>query len=181
MTSLNQLVILKPAFLDGHNWDPTLESARIDELLKRLPHHIKGYTKIALGHYFPNIEGIAHSYQTAQETLVIGKQFNNEERKYLFEDYSLQVLLSGLKHNWRGEILSSHYQQLQSADNKGSLRKTLASYITHFGDLQQCANALHIHRNTLRYRLDKIQHITQLDIHALDGLFRLYLGQLIAD
>jgi carbohydrate diacid regulator len=181
MTSLNQLVILKPAFLDGHNWDPTLESARIDELLKRLPHHIKGCTKIALGHYFPNIDGIAHSYQTAQETLVIGKQFNNEERKYLFEDYSLQVLLSGLKHNWRGEILSSHYQQLQSADNKGSLRKTLAAYITHFGDLQQCANALHIHRNTLRYRLDKIQHITQLDIHALDGLFRLYLGQLIAD
>ncbi|NLQ17152.1 CdaR family transcriptional regulator [Marinomonas sp. M1K-6] len=181
MTSLNQLVILKPALLDGKQWDPILESTRIDSLLKRLPAHLKDRIKIALGHYFPSIEGIAHSYQTAQETLSIGKQMNSEERKYLFEDYSLQVLLSGLKHNWRGEVLSSHYKQLQSVDKKGVLRKTLAAYTTHFGDLQHCANALHIHRNTLRYRLDKIQAITHVDIHTLDGLFSLYLGQLITD
>lgn len=181
MTSLNQLVILKPAFLDGKHWDPILESTRIDSLLNRLPTHLKECTKIALGHYFPSIEGIAHSYQTAQETLLIGKKMKSEDKKYLFEDYSLQVLLSGLKHNWRGDVLSSHYQQLQSVDNKGLLRKTLATYITHFGDLQHCANALHIHRNTLRYRLDKIQAITQVDIHSLDGLFSLYLGQLITD
>lgn len=109
----------------------------------------------------------------------LGKQLNPEGTKYLFEDYSLQVLLSGLKHDWRGQALASPYQQLTQADKNGQLRKTLAAYITHFGDAQQCANALFIHRNTLRYRLDKIQQLTKTDIQSLHGLLSLYLGQLL--
>ena len=89
------------------------------------------------------------------------------------------MLLSGLKHDWRGQALASPYQQLTQADKNGQLRKTLAAYITHFGDAQQCANALFIHRNTLRYRLDKIQQLTKTDIQSLHGLLSLYLGQLL--
>ncbi|MEJ6519076.1 sugar diacid recognition domain-containing protein [Shewanella bicestrii] len=179
MTSMSQLVILKPAFLDGKQWDPELENQRIDKLLQRLPAQMDLNFKIALGHFFPEKGGIARSYQTAQETLNLGKQLNPEGTKYLFEDYSLQVLLSGLKHDWRGQALASPYQQLAKADKNGQLRKTLAAYITHFGDAQQCANTLFIHRNTLRYRLDKIQQLTKSDIHSLHGLLSLYLGQLI--
>jgi len=179
MTSMSQLVILKPAFLDGKQWDPELENQRIDKLLQRLPAQMDLNFKIALGHFFPEKGGIARSYQTAQETLSIGKQLNPEGTKYLFEDYSLQVLLSGLKHDWRGQALTNAYQQLAKADKNGQLRKTLAAYITHFGDAQQCADALFIHRNTLRYRLDKIQQLTKTDIHSLHGLLSLYLGQLI--
>lgn len=179
MTSMSQLVILKPAFLDGKQWDPELENQRIDKLLQRLPAQMDLHFKIALGHFFPEKGGITRSYQTAQETLTLGKQLNPEANKYLFETYSLQVLLAGLKHDWRGQALASPYQQLAKADKNGQLRKTLAAYITHFGDAQQCANALFIHRNTLRYRLDKIQQITQADIQSLHGLLSLYLGQLI--
>ena len=179
MTSMSQLVILKPAFLDGKQWDPELENQRIDKLLQRLPAQMDLNFKIALGHFFPEKGGIARSYQTAQETLNIGKQLNPEGTKYLFEDYSLQVLLAGLKHDWRGQALAMPYQQLAKADKNGQLRKTLAAYITHFGDAQQCANALFIHRNTLRYRLDKIQQLTKTDIQSLHGLLSLYLGQLI--
>ncbi|PIW60321.1 sugar diacid recognition domain-containing protein [Shewanella sp. CG12_big_fil_rev_8_21_14_0_65_47_15] len=179
MTSMSQLVILKPAFLDGKQWDPELENQRIDKLLQRLPAQMDLNFKIALGHFFPEKGGIARSYQTAQETLALGKQLNAEGNKYLFEDYSLQVLLAGLKHDWRGQALATPYQQLTKADKNGQLRKTLAAYITHFGDAQQCANALFIHRNTLRYRLDKIQQLTKTDIQSLHGLLSLYLGQLI--
>lgn len=179
MTSMSQLVILKPAFLDGKQWDPELENQRIDKLLQRLPAQMDLNFKIALGHFFPEKGGIARSYQTALETLSLGKQLHPGGTKYLFEDYSLQVLLAGLKHDWRGQALATPYQQLAKADKNGQLRKTLAAYITHFGDAQQCANALFIHRNTLRYRLDKIQHLTKTDIQSLHGLLSLYLGQLI--
>lgn len=179
MTSMSQLVILKPAFLDGKQWDPELENQRIDKLLQRLPAQMDLNFKIALGHFFPEKGGIARSYQTALETLSLGKQLHPGGTKYLFEDYSLQVLLAGLKHDWRGQALATPYQQLAKADKNGQLRKTLAAYITHFGDAQQCANALFIHRNTLRYRLDKIQQLTKTDIQSLHGLLSLYLGQLI--
>ncbi|QYJ77732.1 sugar diacid recognition domain-containing protein [Shewanella acanthi] len=179
MTSMSQLVILKPAFLDGKQWDPELENQRIDKLLQRLPAQMGLDFKIALGHFFPETGGIARSYQTAQETLLLGKQLHPQAEKYLFEDYALQVLLSGLKQDWRGQVLSTPYQQLVKADKNGQLRKTLAAYINHFGDTQKCANTLFIHRNTLRYRLDKIQQITKADLQSLHGLLSLYLGQLI--
>lgn len=179
MTSMSQLVILKPAFLDGKQWDPELENQRIDKLLQRLPAQMDLSFKIALGHFFPEQGGIARSYQTAQETLSLGKQLQPTSNKYLFRDFSLQVLLAGLKLDWRGQTLAAPYQALTLKDRNGQLRKTLAAYITHFGDAQKCANALFIHRNTLRYRLDKIAQLTQTDIQSLHGLLSLYLGQLI--
>ncbi|ABV88023.1 sugar diacid recognition domain-containing protein [Shewanella pealeana] len=179
MASMTELVILKPAFLDGKTWDPNLESERIDQLLIRLPKELNSRLKISLGHFFSNPEEINRSYQTALETLAIGQQLHPEQSKYLYEDYSLQVLLSALKDSWRGKELLCPYQALLSADKNGQLVKTLTAYLQHFGDLQQCANVLFIHRNTLRYRLDKIQQITGANINQLDGLLQLYIGQVM--
>ncbi|CAM3898851.1 sugar diacid recognition domain-containing protein [Shewanella aquimarina] len=179
MTSMTQLVILKPAFLDGKAWSAEAESLRIDRLLKRLPSELSARLKIALGHYFPNTMDINRSYQTALETLNFGQQLQPERSKYLYEDHALLVMLSGLKHDWRGEQLLRPFQRLIDKDKNALLRRTLASYLGHFGDQQACAKALFIHRNTLRYRLDKIAQITQVDIHKLDGLLQLYLGQVL--
>ncbi|MDR8523209.1 sugar diacid recognition domain-containing protein [Shewanella fidelis] len=181
MTSMTELVILKPAFLDGKAWDPALESERIDQLLARLPTRLASRLKISLGHFFPATEDLNRSYQTAIETLAIGQQIRPEQNKYLYEDYSLSVLLSALKDSWRGKELLSPYQALLCADKNGQLVKTLSAYLQHFGDLQQCANSLFIHRNTLRYRLDKIQRITGVNIDQLDGLLQLYIGQVVAN
>lgn len=179
MTSMTELVILKPAFLDGNKWDPQLESQRIDQLLTRIPTELNVRLKVSLGHFFPRPADISRSYTTAKETLVLGQQLRPCDNKYLYEDFSLLVLLSGLRGDWRGRELTMPYQALMNADKNGQLRKTLAAYLQHFGDLQQCANALFIHRNTLRYRLDKIQQLTGVDIQGLDGLLQLYLGQVL--
>ncbi|MCL1065370.1 helix-turn-helix domain-containing protein [Shewanella olleyana] len=179
MTSLNQLVILKPAYLDGKQWDPELESQRIDKLLKRIPANMELTLKIALGHFFLGIDGIAKSYRTAKETLAIGKSLHPDRNKYLYEDYSLQVIFTGLKQHWRGDALSAPYLKLVEADKNGVLQKTLSTYIQHIGDHKRCAEVLFIHRNTLRYRLDKIQQITGTNLQEFHHLLNLYLGQIM--
>lgn len=179
MISMTELVILKPAFLDGKAWDAQLESQRIDQLITRLPIELRSRLKISLGHFFPKPQEINRSYQTALETLSIGRQMQPESSKYLYEDFSLLVLLSSLKCNWRGKELISPYQSLIDADKNGQLTKTLTCYLQHFGDQQQCANALFIHRNTLRYRLEKIETITGNNLQKLDDLLQLYLGQVL--
>ncbi|MPY21415.1 helix-turn-helix domain-containing protein [Shewanella sp. YLB-07] len=166
--------------MDGNKWDPHLESQRIDQLLTRIPEELNIRLKIALGHFFPTPADISRSYITARETLALGQQLRPNESKYLYEDFSLLVLLSGLRGNWRGQELTTPYQTLVNGDKNGQLIKTLTAYLQHFGDLQQCANELFIHRNTLRYRLDKIQQLTGADIQELDGLLQLYLGQVLS-
>ncbi|KFZ38089.1 CdaR family transcriptional regulator [Shewanella mangrovi] len=180
MTAMDQLVILKPAFLDGKSWDPQLEDQRIEKLLVRLPPDTKGRLKIALGHYFSGAGGLQRSYQTACETLTLGKQSAPEQTKYLYQEHALSVLLSGLSHDWRGQELATPFIKLQAQDRRGVLVKTLRVYLQHFDDQQRCAEALYIHRNTLRYRLEKIAEISGIDIASLDGLLQLYLGDVLS-
>ena len=135
--------------------------------------------KIALGHYFPAATDIHHSYQTAKETLRFGMQMQPKQSKYLFEDFSLLVMLSGLKQDWRGQQLLTPFNKLIAQDSNQQLRKTLVAYLTHLGDQGACAKQLYIHRNTLRYRLDKISQITGVELNKIDGLLQLYLGQIL--
>jgi carbohydrate diacid regulator len=60
--------------------------------------------------------------------------------------------------------------------------QTLRSWCEHSGQIQTCADALGLHRNTLRYRMDRISEITEMDLNKLDDVVVLYLGvQLMSD
>nr|WP_298769851.1 sugar diacid recognition domain-containing protein [uncultured Shewanella sp.] len=180
ITSLTELVILKPTAVGTKGWSTERESQRIDSLLKRLPIHLKSRVKIALGQYFPNPQDLHLSYKTAKETLLIGIKTNPTSHKYVFEHYTLQVLLSDLKHHWQGKELLRPYEKLVQYDKNQKLIKTLYVYLSHFGDQQACANALFIHRNTLRYRLEKIEEITGISVKSLEGVCLLYISQLLS-
>jgi carbohydrate diacid regulator len=55
-------------------------------------------------------------------------------------------------------------------------RRTLRSWCDHDGQSQACADALGIHRNSLRYRMERIAELSGVDPLRLDGMLALYLG-----
>jgi sugar diacid utilization regulator len=62
---------------------------------------------------------------------------------------------------------------LVAADPEGRLTDTLEAYLRSGGAGSATAKALHIHRTTLYYRLDRVREVTGLDID--DGEIRLLL------
>lgn len=54
--------------------------------------------------------------------------------------------------------------------------KTLDIYLSERNDINKTAKRLHLHRNTLIYRLGKIKEITALDVNALDSAWKLQIG-----
>ncbi len=76
--------------------------------------------------------------------------------------------------------LSTYYRELLAPLNRydsehgGDLVKTLAIYLQHGGNATHAANALFLHRNSLRYRLARIQALLHMDPDAPDT--RLALG-----
>lgn len=63
---------------------------------------------------------------------------------------------------------------------EAELAHTLRIYIEEGGDLQRIVDRLFIHRNTLRYRLDKIQALTGKDPRHVKQLMELYMVQLMS-
>ncbi|CDQ42020.1 Sugar diacid regulator [Virgibacillus salexigens] len=56
------------------------------------------------------------------------------------------------------------------------LMHTLNSWFEHDMQMQVTADHLHIHKNTLTYRLNRIASWTQLDLKSIDDLMLLYIG-----
>jgi len=49
-------------------------------------------------------------------------------------------------------------------DHGTDYRRTLAAYLDHFGEPQRAAQALHVHPNTLRYRMRRLADVAPVDL-----------------
>lgn len=82
--------------------------------------------------------------------------------------------------------LVEHYRRLlkplhdYDQASGGDLVKTLDAYLRHGGNATQTADALYLHRNSVRYRLARIQALLGLDIAASDNRFALQVALLLA-
>ena len=65
---------------------------------------------------------------------------------------------------------------LLAHDAVGHLMRTLAAWFRHHSHPMATARALHIHRNTLDYRLQKIAELTGLDLDDTDDRLLLYVA-----
>lgn len=72
--------------------------------------------------------------------------------------------------------LASAWQKLKAADSRRVLCHTLKTYFDQNCDLSQTTKTLHIHTNTLRYRLQRVESITGLNINKLESMIQLYFG-----
>lgn len=60
--------------------------------------------------------------------------------------------------------------------HKGSLIETIDAYFVHHGNVSKTAEALYVHRNTLLYRLERIQELTNHDLDRAEMRLALHLA-----
>ncbi len=118
------------------------------------------------------------SQQQAQESWRLGREWNGTAVTY-FGDLEFYQLLTALRGNPEAaRFYRRNLGKLITHDeNRNSeLVQTLEAFFSCHGNLSQTATRLHIHRNTLTYRLDQISEITRLDLDDPDARFSLQLA-----
>lgn len=172
--SNSEVLVLKPISLEKNGWSKEKEQKRVEKLLKRINDEALFSVRIALGDYFPTLKGLQKSFISAKATLESTSQ--NAQISF-YQDHILSVLLYGLKaDDWRFRQLQAPLKLLLNADSKGVLVKTLTSFFENNCDMAKTSQALYIHRNTLRYRMEKIARITSLDTSNMNDKTRIYLA-----
>lgn len=127
---------------------------------------------------------IAANYQEVRTVLKLSKKMNGEGKIAFWSDFEIYLLLEKL-----GKPVERYYQMklgaLQEAKNYKELLATLKAYLDCQGNSMEAAKKLYIHRNTLRYRLQRIEKILGRDLMQADERFTLLLaikvGELIND
>ncbi|WP_330925956.1 CdaR family transcriptional regulator [Candidatus Sororendozoicomonas aggregata] len=175
LTEPNQFVLLHTVNrCDSRNQDQL--TSYLSSLKLRLSSVKNVSYKVALGRYIKGISGVRLSYQTAQEALRLGLQLLPDQPVYRYVDFQLDSLMLDLLPSWKGKEVQEHIRPLLLSDPKGCLQKTLRVYINAQANPGVTAKKLHIHRNTLSYRLDKIQSLTERNPRDFSDLLLLHFA-----
>ncbi len=139
--------------------------------------HIKTEVLLFVGADTISAGGFPESYNSAIQLVTMGKML---DRPWMyFEHHILTISLLQQENTWYGKQLRTPMKKLYSEDKKNQLIKTLRAYILCNGEINRCADNIVIHRNTLRYRLDKVYEITGLNPHNFQELFTLFAGMVM--
>ena len=133
---------------------------------------------VGIGRPAASVREWLRSLDQARESWRMGCSWQASPVTY-FGDLGLYQLLTGLGGSGEAnrffrktvEPLISHDEE-----HNAELVETLEAFFACHGNLSQTAALLHIHRNTLTYRLQRISSITQIDLNDADARFSLQLG-----
>lgn len=172
----DHIVLLKKAIVKDSDWEPSHTVNQVEKWVAGWNKNQRLHCKAAIGGYHPGFEGISESYREALHTLHAGGKLDRNKAVYQYEEYKLPIFLARANQMGIGGELGPYYKRLEQQDRQGELLETLRMYIEENGDVNQTAGRLFIHRNTLRYRLERIADITGKDPKKVKDLLELYLS-----
>lgn len=121
--------------------------------------------RCGVGSSVSNLEGWRTSLREAGQALEMARRLGKAAPLF-YPDLSVYRLLFQLEHS--PEIISFQEESLGpllELEGSDELVHTLETYFEYNGNLSQAAEALFIHRNTLIYRIERIEAITNRDLN----------------
>ncbi len=135
--------------------------------------HLKNFN-IFLGNIYESREGINLSYKSAKELASLnffGKQI------YKASFYENERLFYNIKDCNLSNDYINIWQKLLNNDKNNILIETLITFYNNDLKQKETCEQLFIHRNTLKYRLDKIEAITTKNPKKIRGLVSLIISK----
>ncbi|TDV67715.1 sugar diacid recognition domain-containing protein [Pseudomonas sp. LP_7_YM] len=120
-----------------------------------------------------DLASLREACTAARDLLDYARHVQPQHRLLRLASHRLAVLFWRNRHDCLADSVAEPVRRLQG---NGQLLDTLRAWFDYSGESQTCADALGIHRNSLRYRLEKIAEVSGCDPYRTDDLLRLYVG-----
>jgi purine catabolism regulator len=148
------------------------------QLLADLDHPSQPVT-IGVGQVHADERSLRRSYEEAQEAAEIGRRMGPNARVLCFWELGLLDWLYRLGREVLDDnpyvgivaTLAAHDQRTE-----GDLVRTLEAYLDSGGALAKAAGILTVHRNTLLYRISRIEEIADVDLRNVEQRLNLHVA-----
>jgi|LSQX01.3.fsa_nt_gb hypothetical protein len=135
--------------------------------------------RFGISRVFHDISCVKHAFQEALDALMVGNIIAPTEMFYDFSHYSVYVLLQASNNRETLErFLHPAIPILQTLDKAGApnLLETLTVYLDSGQSIKTTAERMYLHRNSITYRMEKIQEAGALQLENVDTCFQLQLS-----
>ena len=123
---------------------------------------------IGLSSVVDNLKDLARAYKEAKISLEVGKVFDIEHPIMSYENLGIGRLIYQLPTTLCQLFLGEVFKKGSINELDGEIIETIKKFFENNLNVSETSRQLYVHRNTLVYRLDKIQKITGLDLRIFD-------------
>ncbi len=124
--------------------------------------------RVAMGTIVGEIKEVSRSYKEAKLALDVGKIFYNEKNIVAYNNLGIGRLIYQLPLPLCKMFIKEIFNNNSLDDFDEELLSTVHKFFENSLNVSETSRQLYIHRNTLVYRLDKIQKSTNLDLRVFE-------------
>lgn len=175
------VVLIKPPLENDWEEGDNRAYSHVKKIVEKL--HREGVSgiedlkvKTGIGKYYTRLDEVPKSYREALKSLSIGKYIKDYGRIFHYDDIGVyRILMEFPDHEYLRQYSHERLKKLIEYDEKygSNLQSTLEIYLKNNKRLDKTAEDLFIHRNTVRYRIDRIIDIIGLDMDDGEALFNI--------
>ena len=162
------------------NYDKEEECSYTEKVLSDL---LERFDLVA-GYSYPfrDLRQLRLYYQQAMDTRRYGSKYVPGSHIYRYQDMQADILIGQLPEEILDTLLSPDYKLLAEYDTEHGLAlvETAAAWYRNMLNISATAAALHIHRNTVTYRLDLIRDKLGIAIDDMKVLQGIALSERVA-
>lgn len=155
------------------NGNPALGEKQFNNILVKFNAHCG-----SSNYFYDLLEAVNYQIQ-AEDALMLGQHADQKYRIHSYSDYYLSAILAPrIEQMPQSNYISPVIFQVRDYDRKHStdFLATLRAYIYNLCDTAATASELHIHRNILLYRLNKMEELTGFSLKNHDIFMHLMIS-----
>lgn len=153
----------------------------VEQIVQQLLEKMKKYEwriKVGISNISTEVSQIPQAYKQSIEMIALGEKIRIKQDIYCFWDMEIDYSLwNGHTQQELRELAEPIWKLYQyDLENHFEGIETLEIYMKNKYNVTKTAAELHLHRNSLMYRLGKIQEVLEIDLENQNELFHLQLG-----
>lgn len=172
-------IILVKALEETEDYQTLAQTARI--LVDTLNMEAMVSVRVSYGTIVKELREVSRSYKEAGMAMEVGKVFYVDKNIFAYNELGIGRLIHQLPPSLCEMFLSEVFE----ADERETFgEEELTTVFTFFDNnlnISETARQLHVHRNTLVYRLEKIEKKTGLDVRIFEDALTFKIAIMVAD
>ena len=174
----SMLVVVRQVACDqSGEVDPRALSSFGEALRRSMKHRLRDTIKIAYGRPATGASGAARSYREARTAEALGRRVTTGPVT-AYSDLRVFAAVQDAALSTGGQAFAREtLAPLRHLDGQtGNLEEVVYAYIAESGNLNATARRLHLHRNTMLYKLERASRALNMDVRTTEVQFMIWLA-----
>lgn len=135
--------------------------------------------QIACSHIFHNLHALANAFQETGLALKVGKLFTVGQNVFAYNKLGIGRLIYRLPRDLCEDFLSEVFGPEIPDALDDEMMTVIDRFLQNNLNIAETARQLHMHRNTLIYRLEQIEKSTQLDLRHFEDAMTFKIATMV--